>query len=189
MEYGANARKSSIIAGIAAGATESIVIAPFELVKVKLQAVGSSQLYSNTFDAVVKVINNGGIRSIYRGLESTLWRNVFWNGGYFGVIQQVKSMLPKSTNEKEELLYSFISGSIAGIFGTTINTPFDVVKSRIQYDGKGRWTIPTLIKILHEEGLIAAYKGYAPKVLRLGPGGGIMLVVFEGVTKLLSTYT
>lgn len=28
----------------------------------------------------------------------------------------------------------------------------------------------------------AAYKGFVPKVLRLGPGGGILLVVFESLT-------
>lgn len=28
----------------------------------------------------------------------------------------------------------------------------------------------------------ALYKGFVPKVLRLGPGGGILLVVFESVT-------
>ena len=28
----------------------------------------------------------------------------------------------------------------------------------------------------------ALYKGFVPKVLRLGPGGGILLVVFDTVT-------
>lgn len=28
----------------------------------------------------------------------------------------------------------------------------------------------------------AVYKGFVPKVLRLGPGGGILLVVFESLT-------
>ena len=28
----------------------------------------------------------------------------------------------------------------------------------------------------------ALYKGFLPKVLRLGPGGGILLVVYEQVT-------
>jgi len=31
----------------------------------------------------------------------------------------------------------------------------------------------------------ALYKGFVPKVVRLGPGGGILLVVFEFVSKLL----
>ncbi|KGK32663.1 hypothetical protein JL09_g6669 [Pichia kudriavzevii] len=31
---------------------------------------------------------------------------------------------------------------------------------------------------VREEGVSALYKGFLPKVLRLGPGGGILLVVF-----------
>jgi solute carrier family 25 2-oxodicarboxylate transporter 21 len=36
-----------------------------------------------------------------------------------------------------------------------------------------------LSTIVREEGIAALYKGFAPKVLRLGPGGGILLVVFD----------
>jgi len=35
--------------------------------------------------------------------------------------------------------------------------------------------------VLREEGFGALYRGFAPKVLRLGPGGGILLVVYTGV--------
>lgn len=35
----------------------------------------------------------------------------------------------------------------------------------------------------------ALYAGLVPKVLRLGPGGGIMIVVFEGVYGWLSSFT
>lgn len=33
--------------------------------------------------------------------------------------------------------------------------------------------------VYKEEGFAALYKGLVPKVMRLGPGGAIMLVVFE----------
>ena len=35
--------------------------------------------------------------------------------------------------------------------------------------------------VAKEEGFAALYKGFIPKVLRLGPGGGILLVVFTTV--------
>jgi solute carrier family 25 2-oxodicarboxylate transporter 21 len=38
------------------------------------------------------------------------------------------------------------------------------------------------LTVFREEGFGALYKGFLPKVLRLGPGGGILLVVFTGVT-------
>ena len=36
-----------------------------------------------------------------------------------------------------------------------------------------------LVTIAREEGLAALYKGFAPKVLRLAPGGGVLLLVVE----------
>jgi solute carrier family 25 2-oxodicarboxylate transporter 21 len=35
------------------------------------------------------------------------------------------------------------------------------------------------VTIAREEGLVALYKGFVPKVLRLAPGGGVLLLVVE----------
>ena len=36
--------------------------------------------------------------------------------------------------------------------------------------------------------MAALYKGFVPKVLRLGPGGGILLVVFDYLSKKMRAY-
>ena len=61
-----------------------------------------------------------------------------------------------------------------------------MVKSRIQgaeripgVKLKYNWTYPALVTIAREEGLAALYKGFVPKVLRLAPGGGVLLLVVE----------
>jgi solute carrier family 25 2-oxodicarboxylate transporter 21 len=41
---------------------------------------------------------------------------------------------------------------------------------------KYNWAYGALGVVLREEGFSALYKGFAPKVLRLGPGGGVLLV-------------
>ena len=38
-----------------------------------------------------------------------------------------------------------------------------------------------------EEGWRALYKGLVPKIMRLGPGGAIMLLVYENVLEYLTT--
>lgn len=60
------------------------------------------------------------------------------------------------------------------------------MKSRIQGTSKVagvipiyNWTYPSLVIIAREEGLRALYKGFVPKVLRLAPGGGVLLLVVE----------
>lgn len=44
---------------------------------------------------------------------------------------------------------------------------------------KYNWTFPSLLLIAREEGVGALYSGFLPKVLRLAPGGGVLLLVVE----------
>jgi len=174
----------SILTGCSAGATESFVVVPFELVKIKLQDKTST--FKGPMDVVKQVIRKDGLLGLYAGMESTFWRHVYWNGGYFGCIYQVKALLPKPDSPQAQLMNNFVSGAIGGFVGTALNTPFDVVKSRIQgadkipgVKPKYGWTYPALVTIAREEGLAALYKGFVPKVLRLAPGGGVLLLVVE----------
>lgn len=84
----------AMLTGMAAGATESFLVTPFELVKIRMQDKNST--YKGPMDVVKKVIAQKGPLGIYQGMEPTFWRHVWWNGGYFGSIFQVKSLLPKA---------------------------------------------------------------------------------------------
>jgi len=174
----------SVVTGCTAGATESFVVVPFELVKIKLQDKTST--FKGPMDVVKQIVGKEGLLGLYSGMESTFWRHVWWNGGYFGVIFQIRAILPKAESQQSQLLNNFISGSLGGFAGTVLNTPFDVVKSRIQgatktpgVAPKYNWTYPALVTIFREEGAAALYKGFVPKVLRLAPGGGVLLLVVE----------
>ncbi|KAK6580264.1 hypothetical protein PZA11_007286 [Diplocarpon coronariae] len=176
----------SVLTGATAGATESLVVVPFELVKIRLQDRTSK--YTGMMDVVVKTIKTEGPLALYNGLESTMWRHVLWNAGYFGCIFQVRELLPKTENKTTQMGFDLLSGATGGTVGTIVNTPMDVVKSRIQNSPripgsvpKYNWAWPAVGTVFKEEGFGALYKGFLPKVLRLGPGGGILLVVFTGV--------
>ncbi|KAJ5436886.1 Mitochondrial carrier protein [Penicillium cf. griseofulvum] len=178
------------LTGATAGATEAFVVVPFELVKIRLQDKAQAHKYNGMIDVVKKIVAAEGPLAMYNGLESTMWRHVLWNAGYFGCIFQVRAQLPavEPGNKNQQTRNDLIAGSIGGITGTILNTPMDVVKSRIQNTSKVpgqvakyNWAWPALGTVMKEEGFAALYKGFTPKVLRLGPGGGILLVVYTGV--------
>ncbi|OJI97583.1 hypothetical protein ASPVEDRAFT_37010 [Aspergillus versicolor CBS 583.65] len=180
----------AILTGATAGATESFVVVPFELVKIRLQDRASAGKYNGMLDVVRKIVAAEGPLALYNGLESTLWRHILWNSGYFGCIFQVRAQMPtpEPGNKAQQTRNDLIAGSIGGTAGTLLNTPMDVVKSRIQNSPKVagqtpkyNWAWPAVGTVMKEEGFAALYKGFTPKVLRLGPGGGILLVVFTGV--------
>ncbi|KAF8761334.1 mitochondrial carrier family [Rhizoctonia solani] len=196
----------SILTGAAAGATESFVVVPFELVKIRLQDKTSK--YAGPMDVVRSILRQHGPLGLYAGMESTFWRRrLFWHWivsettdrilTEYGIgdpnelnrtIHTLRSRLPKAETPQAALLNNFVSGAAGGFVGTALNTPFDVVKSRIQgahpvpgVVPKYNWTYPSLALILREEGAAALYKGFVPKVLRLAPGGGVLLLVVEAV--------
>ena len=178
----------SILTGASAGATESLVVVPFELIKIRLQDRASAGKYNGMVDTFLKIVRNEGPLAMYNGLESTMWRHILWNAGYFGCIFQVRALMAKADSKMQQMRNDIISGTVGGTVGTILNTPLDVVKSRIQNSPKVvglapkyNWAFPAVATVMREEGFGALYKGFLPKVLRLGPGGGILLVVFTGV--------
>ncbi|MCJ1368305.1 hypothetical protein MMC16_007447 [Acarospora aff. strigata] len=184
----------SILTGATAGATEAFVVVPFELVKIRLQDRASAGKYNGMVDCVTKIVKAEGPLALYNGLESTLWRHILWNAGYFGCIFQVRELMPKAGTKRGQMVNDLIAGATGGTVGTILNTPMDVVKSRIQNSPKVagsvpkyNWAYPAVGTVMKEEGFSALYKGFLPKVLRLGPGGGILLVVFTGVMDFFRT--
>lgn len=82
----------SVLTGCTAGATEAVVVVPFEcvdgtcasltvarLVKIRLQDRAST--YSGPIDVIRKTIASDGVLGMYKGLESTVWRHVMWSAG------------------------------------------------------------------------------------------------------------
>ncbi|KAI8880369.1 mitochondrial carrier [Backusella circina FSU 941] len=177
----------SILTGVSAGITEAFLIVPFELVKVRMQDKANLGKYNGTADTFKKIIAAEGSKALFNGLEATMWRHAVWNGAYFGLIFKVKELMPKAKDASEQRITNFAAGTVGGMVATFCNTPFDVVKTRIQsYNGVGpkkyNWTLPSVALVAKEEGVRSLYRGFLPKVLRLGPGGGILLVVFETVS-------
>ena len=119
----------AILTGATAGATESFIVVPFELIKIKLQDKTSK--FNGMGEVAKHIIKNDGPLGLYKVLESTLWRHIWWNAGYFGCIHQVRSYMPKPKSSSEKTVIDLVCGTIGGTFGTILNTPFDVVKSRI----------------------------------------------------------
>lgn len=65
----------SVLTGCSAGATESFVVVPFELVKIRLQDRNSAGKYKGPLDCVAQVIKHEGVLGMYHGLEPTFWRS------------------------------------------------------------------------------------------------------------------
>ncbi|XP_059812624.1 mitochondrial 2-oxodicarboxylate carrier [Hypanus sabinus] len=175
------------LAGLGSGLTEAIVVNPFEVVKVSLQAQRNSFSQPSTFAYAREIIQTQGfgLRGLNKGLTATLGRHGVFNMIYFGFYFNVKNIIPANKDPSIEFLRKLGIGFLSGTIASCINIPFDVAKSRIQGpqpkqgEIKYRTCFSTIKTIHREEGFFALYKGLVPKVMRLGPGGAVMLLVYE----------
>ncbi|KAI1237751.1 hypothetical protein IHE44_0013837 [Lamprotornis superbus] len=178
------------VAGLGSGLTEAVVVNPFEVVKVTLQTNQNAFAEQpSSFVQAQQIIKTGGLGSqgLNKGLTATLGRHGVFNMVYFGFYFNVKNILPVNKDPNLEFLRKFGIGLVSGTIASIINIPFDVAKSRIQGpqpvpgEIKYRTCFKTMATVYKEEGFLALYKGLLPKIMRLGPGGAVMLLVYEYV--------
>jgi len=137
---------------------------------------------------------------VRKGLTATIMRNGIFNTWYYGFYFSAKDALPKFEDVRMEQGKRFALGFMGGAFASCFNCPFDVAKSRIQAQSSSKvksckaaggqsvqykGTLSTIAIVYKQEGFKALYKGMVPKILRLGPGGAILIVVYEAVYEQL----
>ncbi|CAJ0935598.1 unnamed protein product, partial [Mesorhabditis belari] len=187
------------LAGLCSGMTEAVVVCPFETVKVRLQSMKNAnpKEVPTSMELAREIIRAEGMgtKGIFRGLTSTVARNGTWNMVYFGLYHNVKVYIPDAKESASlNLTYRILLGFIAGSLASVVNIPFDVAKSRIQgpqpIPGSRKYhgCLQSMGLVYKEEGFFALYKGLLPKIMRLGPGGAIMLVVYDEVYKYLKQF-
>ena len=184
-------------AGSVAGFVQSFVCSPVELAKTKLQVQqktydgkkclqhNRSSLYNGPVDVLRRLIKHDGIRGFYRGLWSTVLRDVPAFAIYFSSYSYLcNSLAQKGQSEYDLAAWKVIlAGGTAGCLSWIVNIPIDVVKSRIQADSiaepKYRGFMDCMLKIYRNEGPRALFRGLVPILLRAFPTNGTTFVVYS----------
>ncbi|KAJ1376363.1 Mitochondrial carrier protein [Sesbania bispinosa] len=130
--------KDVALGGLGAGALQSLLITPVELVKIRRQLQNSIGQLAETrkgpLDIAKNIWKNEGTRGIYRGLGITMLRDAPAHGFYFCTYEYTKEKLHPGCRESSEESMSamFIAGGLAGIASWIFNYPTDVIKTRLQ---------------------------------------------------------
>lgn len=142
-------------------------------------------------------MEEGGLPALVRGIELTAARNGVWNGTFFGLTHAAKQHLvrettsclfcclglssqPQPESRSQAHWQAFLVGASSGLVATVLSTPFDVCKTRQQVGHvRPQPMYQALPGLWRAEGFPALFKGLGPRLLRLGPGAGILLLAFE----------
>ena len=182
--------QGQFIAGGIAGAVQSIICSPVELVKTRMQLQGQGvdftvQInskdkfkYKNSFDCLKKIYKFEGIKGCMRGFNCTLLREVpsfaVYFASYHGLCKHFQGQSGSISIPK-----LFLSGGVSGILAWVVSYPADVVKTRLQSDGmdsnKFSGIIDCCVKSYKGEGYKVFFKGLNATLLRAFPANAATL--------------
>lgn len=117
MQNSTSEYKSGFIAGI----TRAIISQPFDTVKTKMQ----SGNYPNSLICAKQIIQNEGIKFLYKGIAFPLIGNSFIVGTHFHIYNKYKKTMP-----------SACVGGLAGVCASVIANPVELVRIKMQLSDK-----------------------------------------------------
>ncbi|XP_057820507.2 uncharacterized protein LOC131033325 isoform X3 [Cryptomeria japonica] len=160
----------------------SFVTNPVNVVKVRMQldgALSSTQerQYRGLVSGFFQIGREEGIRGLWRGTGAALMREASYSSIRMGAYEPFKRALGGHDPAHTPLWIKVTAGSAAGIVGSAVANPTDVVIVRMQASSPGRGAIGewrytgpfhALSSILKNEGIRGLYRGISPTIQRAG---------------------
>lgn len=213
------------LAGAWAGFVNSAVVTPVELIKIRLQnqyentaaqfnlnlkerlrsGLRSSLFerkifYNGPIDCIVKITKEKGVSGLWKGMSSTIYREIPGYMGQFVVYEYVKRYLilrqgPDSTVDNLHPLHLMLAGGLSGIGAWLASYPMDYVKTHIQsaFDAEKYRKNKLLLdggfidcwrQIVKENGFTSLWRGFGPCVARAFPANAAGFLGYELVARL-----
>lgn len=174
---------------------------PFDTVKIRLQVQRpGEEMYRNTFHCARMILRKEGFRNgLYAGVASPLFGQMFFRAGSFLTFHATVEKLTCLTENSESARIGgrahryktlLASGAITGAIITFIETPIDLVKTKLQTTYiKGIWdpsykapfnNFRTCVRFLHSRyGAVGLYQGYSSTLFRNVPANALFFPVNE----------
>jgi len=176
--------------GMAAGVVGAFVGTPAEVALIRMTADGRLPLnerrnYSSVVNALVRITNEEGLLTLWRGAIPTMGRAMVVNAAQLASYSQAKQGLMSTGYFKDNIFLHFCSSMISGLVTTAASMPVDIAKTRIQnmkmIDGKPEYkgAGDVLLKVVRNEGFFALWKGFTPYYARLGPHTVLTFIFLE----------
>ncbi|KAJ2009921.1 hypothetical protein GGI04_000020 [Coemansia thaxteri] len=187
------------IAGAGAGAVNSILASPVELLKVRLQVQYSSAatgaaLFRGPVHLAQHLVQQFGARGIMWGFWATVAREIPAYAAFYSGFEFAKrwfaQALANGDASKLGVVPLVCSGSVGGICYWTACYPLDVIKSRVQNAAAPPRGIGYIVRaakdIAKEQGIKGFFRGYTPSVVRSIPAAGVTFATYELVMRALN---
>ncbi|EEB08494.1 solute carrier family 25 member 40 [Schizosaccharomyces japonicus yFS275] len=182
-------------AGALARACATLLVAPFELARTRLQSSHHAnqtrmQAFRNVSRGIVTGVSENGILSAWRGVGLTLVMNIPFSSIYWYSYEKLRKTYDQKFHSNGNFMESFICGGLAGTFASIVTHPVDVVKTHRQIQGDLGYSQPlqrvsVIIRTLNKQGLRVYFRGAIPRCIKITPYCAIMIGTYEAMKGLL----
>lgn len=192
------------LAGGAGGFANGFLASPIEHIRIRLQIQTSnsvtssgtglgSKIYTGPVDVFKHLHETGGVKTVFRGLVPTLFRESFGIGIYFMTFEALVQNTMTKYNIARKQVESWklcMYGGLAGYAMWITCYPIDVVKSKLQTDTLGNWkykgSLDAIKSVWKTLGWRGFFVGFTPTILRAAPANAATFVAFEWTMRLIS---
>jgi solute carrier family 25 folate transporter 32 len=161
------------------------ILQPLDLIRTRLQtqdaAVAGSRVYKGMGHALVEIVRNEGVGSLYRGLFPNLLGSAVSWGCYFYTYNLAKKLKGGAEGKKLNAIDHLQCAAAAGVASAFLTNPIWMVKTRVQIQkttGKPASAASIALDIVRREGFFALYRGIGP-ALWLVSNGALQFMAYE----------
>ncbi|KAF4122393.1 solute carrier family 25 (mitochondrial thiamine pyrophosphate transporter), member 19 [Geosmithia morbida] len=184
-----------VTAGAIAGLVSRFVIAPLDVIKIRLQLQAHSLSdplepkrrappYHGAIEMLRHTVRHEGITGLWKGNVPAELMYVCYAAAQFGTYRSVTLFLESSglSVKLPDAAESFVAGASAGAMATTLTYPLDLLRTR--FAAQGRKRVYTSLhgavgSIWRDEGFRGFFRGLAPGLSQIVPYMGIFFVTYE----------
>ncbi|KAI1142772.1 mitochondrial thiamine pyrophosphate carrier 1 [Hypoxylon sp. FL0543] len=194
-------RLQVVAAGATAGLISRFVVAPLDVVKIRLQLqshslsdplthvdLRGSPIYKGTIGTFKHIIANEGITALWKGNVPAELMYVAYASIQFTTYRSTTLLLQRVFGKGEgkglpQPAESFISGAAAGATATAATYPLDLLRTRFAAQGNDRVYASlrrAISDIRRDEGVRGFFRGLSPALAQIVPFMGLFFAVYEG---------
>lgn len=200
-----NQMQERSLSAIVGATLVSLTVTPLEVVKVRIQAQSEryvfcghlldrvkvcsiclpkqSVLINGTIDGMCKIFANEGLLSLYRGLMPTMLMSVPATVVYFVGYECLKDQMHSKLGcRQDDWSVPLLSGSMARIIAATTISPLELLKTRMQHQGRDGTIVRQLgdlFSLIKASGPTILFRGLIPTLARDVPFSGIYWTFYE----------
>lgn len=171
---------ADFVAGWVGGAAGILIGSPLDVIKVRLQTFGKTDI------ATTRQLAREGVGGVFRGILPPLFGLGFLNSILF--VTYGRSLSYLTSYRQASLLSYYGAGFISGLACWIVSAPVEVVKCRAQIQTSARHLSPSLhiaASILKTEGIKGLYASGTITLARDAIGYGFYFAGYEGMKSVL----